>query len=61
MIIFSDKPKLLFSHTVSALVVVRISLQDRREMSHENGVHTSRELGLYTILVAHYRGPLNLS
>lgn len=54
MIIFSDKPKLLFSHTVSALVVVRISLQDLREMSHENGVHTSRELGLYTILVAHY-------
>ena len=52
MIIFSDKPKLLFSHTVTAFVMVRISLQNRREMLHENDVHTKRELGLYTILVA---------
>lgn len=53
MIIFSDKPKLLFSHTVSPFVVVIISVQNRRRKLHENDVHTKRELGLYTTMVAH--------
>ena len=41
MIIFSDKPKLLFSHIVTAFAMVRISLQNPREMSHENNVHNN--------------------
>ena len=41
MIIVSDKPKLLFSHIVTAFVMVRISLQNRREMLHENNVHNN--------------------
>ena len=41
MIIFPDKPKLLFSHIVTAFVMVRISLQNRREMLHVNDMHNN--------------------